>query len=110
MFKTLFRIFDSPYFSAAIQITFLAIGITVALSGCKAIQVGGASEVNTIIFVEPGEVCEIAQDEKIEIAVKTPDGKQRTEKKNLAGFVAMPKSVYRQLREDYIKLHPETPK
>jgi len=76
--------------------------ILVSLSGCA---FGGAKETNNVILCEPGAVCRIATDEKIDVIATTDDGKKALCKKNMAGTVAMPDTVYQQLRECWNKAH-----
>jgi len=82
----------SRLFAFSIVLAFL-------LAGCASINVGGSKETVIAIFVEPGSAAEIATDKKIPTIVKTKDGNEKmAEEKNLAGFMAMPKSVHRALR------------
>lgn len=87
----------------AIVYSFICAMVLVNLVGCA---FGGGKEVNTVIFVEPGGVCKIATDEKIEVWVTTKDkdgkDKEVVVKKNLAGNICMPKSVYESLRQSFI--------
>ena len=77
-----------------------ALALLLALNGCA---FGGAKETQTVIFVEPGQVVEIATDSKIPVSA---DGRTVTQK-NIGGCVAMPKSVYRAMREAWLQVHPE---
>jgi hypothetical protein len=74
------------------------------LTGCA---FGGAKENNVVILCEPGAVVEVATDKAIDVIATTDDGKKAVCQKNIAGCVAMPKSVYRQMREAWIAAHPE---
>jgi len=74
-----------------------------AVSGCA---LGGARETTNVVICEVGEVVEVATDSKIDVIVTTDDGKKAIAKKNMAGTVAMPKSVYRAMRECWLKAHP----
>ena len=69
----------------------------VCLAGCM--QLGGKATEVEVIMVEPGDTVEIADDREIQIAVPVAgQDKPAIAKKRLAGMVAMPKSVYRELR------------
>jgi hypothetical protein len=73
------------------------------LSGC--VYAGKKLTVNHVL-VNAGGYLEIAQDEPI--LVKLTVGKdQVTELRNMAGAYAVPKSVYREFRADWVKTHPE---
>lgn len=78
--------------------------ILVALPGCF----GGSK--NRIILAEPGSVVEVVDDKKVKVqaTVTSEDGKTAEKvvaEENIAGTVAMPKSVYRKMRAGYIALH-----
>lgn len=79
----------------------LPLALLWALGGCA---FGGAREEITIVMCEPGSVVEIATDNPI--AVLAP-GQTQPGKRNMAGAVAMPKSVYRLLREAWVAQHPD---
>lgn len=73
------------------------------LASCTAVNVGGSHTEATIIFVEPGEIVEIANDEPQTVSVLTVDRESGKEtrtvtKKKLGGCVSMPKSAYREMR------------
>lgn len=78
--------------------------LLVALPGCF----GGSK--NRIILAEPGSVVEVVDDAKVKVqaTVASEDGKiveKVVAKENIAGTVAMPKSVYRKMRAGYIALY-----
>jgi len=80
-----------------VYLWFACIGFlfSAALSSC---QFGGKETTHEVIIVEPGQVVEIADETQIQVVVKTEAGKQIVTKRKLAGMVAMPKSVYREMR------------
>lgn len=89
-FKMLFLEALLPLFGSAL--------IMAVLVSCS-VNVGGSRETVIAIFVEPGAAAEIATDKKIPVIVKTKDKQEKmAEEKNLAGFMAMPKSVHKALR------------
>ena len=64
-------------------------------SGC---QFGGKETTHEVIMIEPGQTVEIADENQIQIIVKKSDGREIVARRKLAGCVAIPKSVYRELR------------
>lgn len=74
------------------------------LSGC---QFGGKETTHEVIMVEPGQTVEVADDREIQVIVTDEKGARIVAKKRLAGTVAMPKSVYRELRA---RAYPEEKK
>jgi hypothetical protein len=87
----------------------LAVGVFGAqLTGCA---FGGAKETNSIVMCEPGSIVEVATDEKIPV-ITNPGAEPKDQvvaKKNCAGMVLVPKSVYREMRACWVKAHPEQP-
>lgn len=77
----------------------VALALLSLLSGCM-----GTIETRKVVLCEPGSVCEIATDKQIDVL---PPGETVTAKKNMAGCVAMPKSVYREMRAAWIAQNPE---
>ena len=75
--------------------------ILLGLGGCA---FGGAQVVHHYKLVEPGGVVE-AVDGKVK--VRSP-GTDDVGEISAAGHVLMPKSVYRELRQEWLKAHPET--
>ena len=74
------------------------------LAGC---QFGGKETTHEVIMIEPGQTVEIADETQIQVIVKKSDGKEVVVRRKLAGTVAMPKSVYRELRA---RAYPEEAK
>lgn len=81
----------------------IALALVVVLSGCF----GGSK--NRVIMVEPGSVVEVVDDKPVNVEATVTDDKGVKEKvvakENIAGSVAMPKSVYRKMRTAYIALY-----
>jgi len=75
-----------------------------SLIACAGCQFGGKETTHQVIMVEPGDVVEIADDHEIQVIAfipdtKEPDGFRKVvTKKKIAGLVAMPKAVYREMR------------
>lgn len=71
------------------------------LPGCFNVQ-----ERETIVMVEPGDVVEVVQEKKVKVRVaykdKSGQSADAIQEKNIAGMVAMPRSVYRKIRATYI--------
>lgn len=84
----------------------LAGAVLLCLAGCM-----GTVERYHVILCEPGAVVQIATDKSIPVRVPDPDDKTGTKfimtEKNMAGTVAMPKSVYDQLKAEWEKTHPQ---
>ena len=81
----------------------VAVLIVTALTGCF-----GRDRKDTIVMVEPGSVVEVTSEKKVEIRTvyTAPDGtkQEAIAERSIAGTVAMPKSVYRKMRESYMAL------
>jgi hypothetical protein len=90
--------------AALVLVVLGSLGMLTVVAGCA---FGGAKENNVVILCEPGAVVEVATDKAIDVIATTDDGKKAVCQKNIAGCVAMPKSVYRQMREAWIAAHPE---
>lgn len=75
------------------------------LSGCA---FGGSKVEDRTVFVEAGAVCRIATDKKIPVVAKDDAGKDIYEERNVGGMIVTPVSVYRELRENWVKTHPQT--
>jgi hypothetical protein len=81
------------------------------LTACPSVNVGGSTETLRIVLVEPAGMLKIATDREIDVLVPVPvkvkpnpltgQVEQETEwkpgKKNLAGTICMPESVYKEL-------------
>lgn len=65
---------------------------------------GCAGQKNSIVMVEPGGTIEIVTDKPVKGRVTDDKGQGYIADTKLAGAVAMPKSVYRRLRNAYIEL------
>lgn len=83
--------------------------VLLAQSGCT-VAMGGSKVTEETVFVEPGAECRVATDQKIKVFTLTTDGKQIVTEKNIGGFYCMPASVYYELKENWDKTHPPTPK
>jgi hypothetical protein len=81
--------------------------IAMVLTFIPSCVMGGAHVENNVILCEPGSVVEVATDKPIDVIATTDDGKKAVCKKNIAGTVALPKSVYRQMRECWVASHPD---
>jgi hypothetical protein len=81
----------------------IAIIILAALTSCM-----GREKKDTIVLVEPGSVVEVTSEKKVEIRTvyTAPDGtkQEAIAERSIAGTVAMPKSIYRKMRESYLAL------
>jgi hypothetical protein len=74
-----------------------------SLQGCVS-AFGGAKVEYKIVMVEPADVLEVADDKPLDVLVKVKNSETGKEemvvaKRNMAGTVAMPKSVYNAMRE-----------
>jgi len=71
------------------------------LCGCM-----GRDKTETIVMVEPGDVVEVVDKDKVKVQAtyKDASGKKQTaiSETKIAGTVAMPKSIYRKMRVVYI--------
>lgn len=74
------------------------------LAGCA---FGGARVENKTVFVEPGGVVRIATDRKLPIVAKDDKGQDVYEERSVGGMVVVPVSTYRELREEWVKTHPD---
>lgn len=81
----------------------IAILVVAALAGCF-----GLERKDTIVLVEPGSVVEVTSEKKVDIRTvyTAPDGtkQEAIAERSIAGTVAMPKSVYRKMRESHMAL------
>jgi hypothetical protein len=82
----------------------VALTLLLGLSGCA---LGGARTEYRIVLCEPGSVVEIATDRKLPVVATQADGTKVVGERNMAGTVAMPLSVYRELREAWAKQQEE---
>jgi len=89
-----------------IVMALILIAYLTSLSGCT-VAVGGAKVTQETVFVEPGAVCRIATDDKIKIATVADDGTQVVVEKNIAGMYVLPASVYKEMRAEWLKSHPQ---
>lgn len=71
--------------------------LCLVLTGC-------AGQKKTIVLVEPGGTVEIISEKPVQSKVTDDKGDAHIADTKLAGTVAMPKSVYRRLRNAYIEL------
>lgn len=78
--------------------------LAAATPGC-AVALGGATVKEEIIFVEPGAAVEIATDKPVKCRAVDEKGAEALAEKNLAGFMALPKSVYQKYLDCWNKSH-----
>lgn len=88
----------------AVYFGLLPIGMILVLASC---QFGGKETTHEVIMVEPGRTVEIADEREIQCIVIDDGGAKIVVRRKLAGTVAMPKAVYRELRA---KAYPEDKK
>ena len=78
--------------------------VVIGLVGC---QFGGKETTHEVILIEPGQTVEIADEHLVQCLVKVVKNGKEEEvvvKRKLAGTVAMPKTVYREMRK---KAYPD---
>ena len=80
------------------------LGLLLLSSGCA---LGGAKVEYQLVMCEPGGYGEVATDEKIPVIVTKDVSTKVPVKKNMAGNAILPMSVYRRMRAEWIKNHPE---
>lgn len=92
---------DMDNLSGTKDLTAAALPVLMAL--CCLLLSGCARETHHYHLVEPGAVVEAVEGK---VKVRSP-GTDAVGDYDPVGKVIMPKSVYRQLREEWIKAHPE---
>ena len=100
--------------AAELPALFLLFCLSLMLTGCA---FGGAKETHTYHSVEPGQVVECVAGRPMKQGQVRADGKMLVKAPDSedvgdydpVGKVLLPKSVYRTLRDEWVKNHGETP-